>query len=78
MPELIDCRELAARLKVSDRTVRDWSLKGWIPFYRLGGLYRYDFDEVFATLHRPATKEATPYRRSDHEKRVYGIKTAIN
>jgi excisionase family DNA binding protein len=61
MPKLINSHELAARVGVAERTVRDWCQKSWIPFYRFGGLHRFDLDEVLKALHHPATKEATPY-----------------
>jgi excisionase family DNA binding protein len=61
MPKLINSHELAARVHVAERTVRDWCQKGWIPFYLFGSFHRFDFDEVLKALHRPATREANPH-----------------
>ena len=59
--KLINCEQLAARLGVAGRTIRLWSAKGWIPSFKVGTVYRYDYTEVLAALHHPATKEATPH-----------------
>ena len=67
MPELLKPQELAERLKVHERTIRIWSQKGWIPFYRLGGQYRYVFEEVFAALYHPASKPVDAYVRIRRE-----------
>jgi excisionase family DNA binding protein len=64
MAKFINSVELAARLGVAARTVRDWTGKGWIPHYRFGDLLRYNYAEIVSHLHKPATKEATPYDES--------------
>ena len=56
MPELLKPKQLAARIGVHERTVRVWSEKGLIPYYRFGRDYRYNPDEVLAALHHDAVR----------------------
>jgi excisionase family DNA binding protein len=45
----LDARQIAARIGVSERTVRGWTARGIIPHVRLPGrLVRYRVDEIDA------------------------------
>lgn len=43
-------KALAARLKVTTRTIRNWRTAGLLPAYRLGGTIRYAESDVQAFL----------------------------
>ena len=48
-PEFLKVEEVAARLKVQERTVRDWILRGELQAYKLGKEWRIrrdHFDEA--------------------------------
>jgi excisionase family DNA binding protein len=49
-PEYLKVEEVAARLKVQERTVRDWILRGELQAYKIGGkewrIRRDHFDEA--------------------------------
>ena len=59
--DLLNPRQLAERIGVSEGAVRRWVEKSWIPYYKLGALYKFDLEEVLRAVHRPATRLATPY-----------------
>ena len=44
--------EVAKAIPVCKRTVDTWREKGIIPFIRIGGVLRYDLDEVKAALEK--------------------------
>ena len=41
---------LAKQIGTSVRTIDEWKALGIIPHFKIGGLVRFDFDEVMATL----------------------------
>lgn len=45
--------EVARRLAVSDRSVRDWIIAGRLPAYRIGVLVRLRWSEVEAAIIAP-------------------------
>ena len=45
MPRLVTLPEVAARFRVSPRTVRDWVLRKTIPFTKVGGV-RFSEDDL--------------------------------
>ena len=58
-PEYLKVEEVAARLKVQERTVRDWILRGELQAYKLGKEWRIrrdHFDEAMEA--RRVTGEA--------------------
>ena len=60
-PEYLKVEEVAARLKVQERTVRDWILRGELPAYKLGKEWRIrsdDFDQAMQA--RRTTPEPAP------------------
>jgi len=48
--ELIDKREIAARLKISTRSVDEWQRSGKIPYLKIGKTVRYRWPDVLAHL----------------------------
>jgi excisionase family DNA binding protein len=47
-PEYLKVEEVAARLKLKEKTIRDWILRGELPAYKLGKEWRIrrdDFDQ---------------------------------
>jgi excisionase family DNA binding protein len=48
--ELITLRELAKKLKLSERQIYNLVKQGKLPHVRVGGVYRFDFDAVMAAL----------------------------
>jgi excisionase family DNA binding protein len=50
-PEYLKVEEVAARLKLKEKTIRDWILRGELPAYKLGKEWRIrrdDFDQAMA------------------------------
>jgi excisionase family DNA binding protein len=48
-PEYLKVEEVAARLKLKEKTIRDWILRGELPAYKLGKEWRIrrdHFDEA--------------------------------
>jgi len=56
--ELIDTRELARRLKVSTKTIRNWRQQNVIPFFQIKRAVRFDWDEVTQVLYQNNHREA--------------------
>jgi excisionase family DNA binding protein len=59
-PEFLKVEEVAARLKVQERTVRDWILRGELQAYKIGKEWRIrrdHFDEAMEA--RRVTAEPT-------------------
>ena len=64
-PEYLKVEEVAARLKLKEKTIRDWILRGELPAYKLGKEWRIrrdDFDQAMQA--RRTTAEPAPDRRS--------------
>jgi len=64
---LLNAREVAAKLGVSERFIRDHTTRRWprIPGVKLGKLVRYrvcDVDLFMAELHNHASSQRSPYR----------------
>ncbi len=51
-PLLLNRRQLAERLGVTDRTIAEWDLTGKIPAIRIGRTVRYSADDVLNWLRR--------------------------
>ncbi len=49
-PEFLTTRELAKRVKVTERTIQNWTANGTIPSLKVGRVRRYLWSEVCATL----------------------------
>ena len=49
---LIDKKQMAARLSVTPRTLENWMKRGLVPYIRIGRVVRYDLEEVMRTLKR--------------------------
>ena len=56
-PPLLTEAEVAAALRVTDRTVRSWDAKGIVHAIRIGGVKRYRASDI-ASLMEPTTSEA--------------------
>jgi excisionase family DNA binding protein len=53
-PEYLKVEEVAARLKLKEKTIRDWILRGELPAYKLGKEWRIrrdDFDQAMRASH---------------------------
>jgi excisionase family DNA binding protein len=60
-PEYLKVEEVAARLKLKEKTIRDWILRGELPGYKLGKEWRIrrdDFDHAMQA--RRTTAEPAP------------------
>lgn len=56
---LIDINELSRRLSIAKGTLYNWVYLRRIPFVKAGRCLRFDFDQVFSSLHQcPTIKEA--------------------
>lgn len=56
---LIDINELSRRLSIAKGTLYNWVYLRRIPFVKAGRCLRFDFAQVFSTLHQcPTIKEA--------------------
>jgi excisionase family DNA binding protein len=59
-PEYLKVEEVAARLKVQERTVRDWILRGELQAYKIGKEWRIRRDHFDAAMDaRLVTPEPT-------------------
>ncbi len=59
-PEYLKVEEVAARLKVQERTVRDWILRGELQAYKIGKEWRIRRDHFDAAMEaRLVTAEPT-------------------
>jgi excisionase family DNA binding protein len=59
-PEFLKVEEVAARLKVQERTVRDWILRGELQAYKIGKEWRIRRDHFDAAMEsRLVSSEAT-------------------
>ena len=60
-PDYLKVEEVAARLKLKEKTIRDWILRGELPAYKLGKEWRIrrdDFDQAMQA--RRTTTEPAP------------------
>jgi excisionase family DNA binding protein len=59
MSEMLTVKEVAERLKLQERTIRDWIKIGKIKAVRLGKAYRIDADELVEVFEpvTPSTQE---------------------
>ncbi|GEM_PF-3029210 len=48
--EVLTTKELAARLQVTRRTLSIWKRRGILPYWKLGGVNRFDWDQVVKAL----------------------------
>jgi|GEM_PF-4689647 len=48
--EFLTTRELARKVKVTERTIQCWTANGIIPGLKIGRIRRYLWSEVFAAL----------------------------
>jgi len=56
---LIDINELSRRLSIAKGTLYNWVYLRRIPFVKAGRCLRFDFDQVFNSLHQcPTIREA--------------------
>lgn len=46
MKKLIGIKELSANLGISENTLRQWTHMRKIPHYKIGGLVRFDADQI--------------------------------
>jgi excisionase family DNA binding protein len=58
--EYIDKKELAARLKLTPRTIEVWCKQGRIPWFKIGHTVRYRWEDIQKHLaencqHQPST-----------------------
>jgi excisionase family DNA binding protein len=59
-PEYLKVEQVAARLKVQERTVRDWILRGELQAYKIGKEWRIRRDHFDAAMEaRLVTPEPT-------------------
>lgn len=49
--EMLTKRELAAKLKVTVRTIENWQRAGWLPFIKISSVVLFDWAEVRENLH---------------------------
>jgi excisionase family DNA binding protein len=85
-PEYLKVEEVAARLKLKDKTIRDWILRGELPAYKLGKEWRIrrdDFDQAMqarrttaepasgAVSGTPTTPDRPERRFATFEARMY-------
>lgn len=47
---LLTARELETYIPRSERTLRQWAQRGWIPSIKLSGTVLFDLDEVVSVL----------------------------
>ena len=52
--QLLTTRELARRLKVTERTIENWRKDGRIPALKIGRAVRFLWSEVIDSLKSPA------------------------
>jgi excisionase family DNA binding protein len=53
-PEYLKVEEVAARLKLKEKTIRDWILRGELPAYKLGKEWRIQAMEARLVTGEPA------------------------
>ena len=71
-PEYLKVEEVAARLKLKDKTIRDWILRGELPAYKLGK----ECASAATTSIRRCRRAAPP--PSPRQQAVSGIPAILN
>jgi len=61
MNKLMDAKELAQMLKVSDRTIYGWVSKGTIPTVKIGRLIRFKVEDIEVWIDKNTHKGRTKY-----------------
>jgi excisionase family DNA binding protein len=51
-------KQVAKTFSVTERTVRQWCVNRKIPFYKIGGLVRFDMSEVHKHIREKCLREA--------------------
>jgi excisionase family DNA binding protein len=60
-PEYLSVEEVAGRLKVKEKTVRDWIARGILEAYKIGKVWRIRSDHLDQAMEaRRASGQATP------------------
>lgn len=69
MSELVDAKELSARLRVTRATIHAWHRRGWIPCLRAGRRpVLFDLDAVEVALReRAERREVVPRKMQQHQ-----------
>lgn len=57
MENLINCKDLATKLKVTESAVRKWIDLGKIPFYKINGAVRFSPEEIESWMKLQNKKE---------------------
>jgi len=52
LPRLLSAHELARRWSLKEPTVRKWAREGWLPGFRLRGLWLFDERDLVEFLRR--------------------------
>jgi excisionase family DNA binding protein len=50
--KLVNKKTIAERYGISERTVQDWMVQGFMPFYKLGYIVRFDPTECDEAIER--------------------------
>ena len=58
-PEYLKVEEVAARLKLKEKTIRDWILRGELPAYKLGKEWRIRRDDCRRAAPPPSQRAPT-------------------
>ena len=61
--KLLTKKELAAKYRVSTRTVTNWKRWRRIPYLRIGGIFRFDEDEVSKALENLKVRARTETKK---------------
>lgn len=57
MSEILTVREVAALLKINEKTAYKLAAKGEIPGFKVGGSWRFDRDEIESWIKRQTEKQ---------------------
>ena len=60
MGKLIDVSQLSQILNVKKKTIYDWTHKGQVPYLKVGGLLRFDLNDIEKWL---KSKKVSTHRR---------------
>ena len=61
-PEYLKVEEVAARLKLKEKTIRDWILRGELPAYKLGKEWRIRRDHFDQAMEARRRQHGAPPR----------------